>query len=419
MAEPPAPPPSSDADPVAPGDRVEQPAEPVDRRPPNRRGPWIAAAAVGAALLVAAGLFARGALRDRLPPHDRRVAFVVANLGAREDDWLAPVFERAARHTLSREELRVRAVERSQQPNVIVHLGFHRDGALLHLGGDVRATGSERPMPLAEMEGESVAKLLEHLLPQLRTLLVQNQAERPPDPQEAKEMRERGVTSFHAYLDQERAIFETFSAVNTDIARVEAATRAAIAAAPEWADPYVMQALIHRDSERARDAMVDARKTQPPGRGRTLLDAGIAFVHGNYQAATPLLQSLHEADDGDEMVAWMLATVLIRQHRVQEATAVERVAHGRHPDLQFGVDLENDLRALGRGGEVADVQSRWMRAAPDAEQPLSAQITFDLEAHQIERAVVDTQRLLIVHGSDTRKGLLCDVLIVADRLAEA
>ncbi len=386
----------------------------------GRRKRWLAAAVGVAALVaVAAGLYTRGALRNRLPAHDRRVAFVVDNLGAREDDWLAAVLERAARHSLSREELRVRAVERSQQPNVIVRLGFHRDGDVLHLGGDVRATGSDRPQPLAEMEGESVAKLLERLLPQLQTLLVQSQAERPPNAAEAKEMRERGVTSFHAYLDQERAIFEAFASVNTDIARVEAATKAAIAAEPGWADPYVLQAIIHRDSESARDALARAQKTQSPGRGRALLDAAAVFVSGRYQDAIPLLQPLNYADAGDEMVAWMLATALVRQHRVEEAVAVERAAHARHPDLQFGADLENDLRALGRQSEVAEVQSRWMRVAPDAEQPLSAQITFDLEAHQVARAVVDTRRLLIVHGSDTRKGLLCDVLIVADRLPEA
>ena len=74
------------------------------------------------------------------------------------------------------------------------------------------------------------------------------------------------------------------------------------------------------------------------------------------------------------------------------AIAIFRGLTEKHPELQFGADLEAALRAAGRGGEVSAVQTRWLERAPEAEQALASQVAVDLEAGRLDEALLHARR---------------------------
>jgi tetratricopeptide (TPR) repeat protein len=90
------------------------------------------------------------------------------------------------------------------------------------------------------------------------------------------------------------------------------------------------------------------------------------------------------------------------------------------PDLQFGVNLIDELRRAGRNREVPEVASEWLSRAPESEDARTAQVVLDLEAGRLEGAVQHAREQVFVHGeAPHRLATLCDVLIVAGQHAEA
>jgi tetratricopeptide (TPR) repeat protein len=137
-------------------------------------------------------------------------------------------------------------------------------------------------------------------------------------------------------------------------------------------------------------------------------------------ALIPELDRAFAAAPHDVLLGWLLYGALHTQRRVDEGVAVLRALNHLRPDLQFGSDLEQELRRAGRGNEVPALQAAWLRAAPDNQQALASQIVVDLDGGRRDKAEAHARDLLFLHGpSPQRLALLCEVLIMAGELREA
>jgi tetratricopeptide (TPR) repeat protein len=134
----------------------------------------------------------------------------------------------------------------------------------------------------------------------------------------------------------------------------------------------------------------------------------------------PELDRAFTSHPDDALLGWYLATALRHANRAEEANAVLLMLTQKRPDLQFGTDLEQELRRAGRYGEVPALQQAWLLAAPDNQQALAGEIGLELDTERRDDAIRHARDLLFLHGaSPQRLMMLCEVLIVAGELREA
>ncbi|MGO9708552.1 MAG: protein kinase domain-containing protein [Polyangiaceae bacterium] len=399
----------------------------------QRRGLGRAVAGVLATALVAGlGVVLWTALRAKpavvsassvLPARDRRVAFVAENRGGADDAWMAPVIQRMAARRLEETDLRVRGVADPAAANVIVHVGYRREGEGVALDATIAPKGGAAA-PLGDSQGvrgDSIGSALEIVRAALLDVAAAGQAERAPDEREQREMKSLGAPSFAAYRSYQALVRDEFGTVHLDIDKVLAEARELVRLFPGWARAQlVLLFTLHATDIAGFDpALAEARASVHGEDGVRLLDAVENFHRRRSEELLKTLQAEGTANPDDPVSGFLLFAALGRQERTQEAIAVIQRLHEKFPELQFGSDLEESLRSSGRAQEAAEAQAAWLREAPDNEQALTSQIPIDMERDDLDAAVQHAERLVILFGASGRLAQLADVETVARRLHDA
>ncbi len=392
----------------------------VTRREPRakrrRRLPWLLAAA--ALPIVAAGaVLSSHWLRDRLPAHDRRVAFVVAG-----DGDLDRALAQLAQHRFAAADHRVATVAEAGAANVIVGLRWKLDGDGVTVnatwtpsGGHARALGAE--------SAASLSAALDRLLGRVAAIVDADQPERV-DPAERDAMARLGARDVTAYREYRGAVDEFFSTPFLNVPSLAQRIEAVIARDPSWGPPYAL--LMHtygiyspaahaarergkRAFDRARDPVAESLLALEEDQSRESLTAVVATQDHAFTAAP-----------NDMLLGWSLAQALSQLDRHQEFLAVLRSLHHSRPDLQFGTDVQESLRVTGLGREIPALQQAWLRDAPANEQAWVGQLMVELAAGKSQEAAGRARDILLLFGrSPQRLSTLLEVLEHREDLAEA
>ena len=394
-------------------ERLEARPEPQAAR--RRRLPWLAAALVP--LVVAGALVSSRWLANRLPAHDRRVAFVVGGSGD-----LDRALAQLAQHRFAAADHRVATVADAAAANVVVELRWKqaRDGVtvsatLAPVGGRARTLGSEH--------ASSLSAALAPLLIRVGAVVDDKQPERV-DAAEREAMAHLGARDLVAYREYRDAVDEFFGTPFLDVPALAKRIEAVIARDPSWGHPYAL--LMHTYGiysadaqkarerglsrfDRARDPAAASLLALEPDQSRESLTAVVAAQDHAF-TATP----------DDMLLGWSLAQSLSQLRRHQEFLAVLRTMHRARPDLQFGTDVEECLRVMGLGGEIPALQAAWLRDAPANEQAWVGQLMVELAAGSSQAAAGRARDILLLFGrSPQRLSTLLEVLEHREELAEA
>jgi tetratricopeptide (TPR) repeat protein len=397
-------------------------------RPRKRRRRMLRRLAV-AVLLVAGAAAAGGATwwwrGGAIPPHDRCIVVEVRNAGGGDDGWIAGPLLRMAVRKLGEREPRVRVVDDVAQANVAVQLTFRRtpEGVSVDCAaGPARG----RRTHLVSVAAPSIAAAADQLVDAVYRRFAADQPLRAPDPDEQRDMDRLGARSFTAYWRYRVALDVDFSAVLIDAEASDRAMQEVIARDPGWAHAWV--SLVDGRgiaSARGQETLAQARKalassTQDPV-GQKMLAAQSLAAEGRLTEAALLLDPEYRAHPDDLYLGWILARrVFHPAGRTQDALAVFQRLYDLRPDLQFGANLIDELRRVGRGREVAALVHAWLARAPESEDARAAQVLSDLEAGQLADAVRHAREQVFVQGeAPHRLATLADVLIVAGQHAEA
>ena len=388
---------------------------------PRRR--WL----VPLAMLAVVGVLAAGfvATRSRgawLPDRDRRIAFVAVNLGPADDDWLTRTVSALAARRMRQLELRFRTVDTVAEADAVVTLSYRRNATDVSVR--VVVEGNGRTVELGELHGSSIAGALRLALPIVGQTVGEGQAARGPDDAERAEMTQIGATSFEAYRLYTDIMDEWNGTIETDQVALSRRLAKLIELDPHWAHPYALRA--HLDGMNVDQLMAFIGHTRTivdrardPG-GLQILDAIEQTTPDGYARVAAILEPALERAPADVLLAYNLRLVYLVLNRTDDAIGLVRRLHERRPDLQFGADLADQLRASGRDGEISALMRSWLERSPDSEQALASQIFHEVDRPRFEPAIRYARALVFVHGDEPRRmRLLCDSLIASDQLREA
>jgi tetratricopeptide (TPR) repeat protein len=235
-----------------------------------------------------------------------------------------------------------------------------------------------------------------------------------------KSLAGRDPQAFLALRDAEN---ELFSTVVTDEPMMAPRLEALIARDPTWLHPYVFLAELEGSiTPRAEAAIARAREKGDRARdpvGADLLDS---FVNGEAKmtaVAEKLDRDFHDHPD-DYMCGWKLLELLYQLRRSADALSVARQLHERRPDLQFGTDMQQNLRYQGRAAEIPKLEAAWLQHAPDNEQALTNAVAVALEEHHPDVAVARARQILTLFGRTVQRlQIMADVFISIGQLDDA
>ena len=393
------------------------------RQVPRRRRRATMAASFVVLCALGAGLWWWS--RGFLPRGERRLAFVASNLGAAGDDRLAAAISRLAARRLREGELRFAIVDHPAEANVIAQLGYRREPAGIALELAVGPAGG-RAAGLGSVRATSVAEALRQLFPRLGERVGDGRQPRGPNEIERAEMKSLGARSFEAYRLYESIIDEINATIATDDEVLRQKGQQLLDLDPEWAHSYFAAVLAFGGIEsehapelinRARLAIHDHNR-DPEGEGLLAAIAALPNAEARKRQVAWLESDFEHSPD--VQVGWILKAYYTAEQRNDELVEVLRQMHQRRLDLQFGADLAAKLRQIGRGDEVEGLLRDWLARAPDSEMALAAQVPNELDRDKLEAAIGHARDLVLLHGTEPRRiATLCDVLIAADRTAEA
>jgi tetratricopeptide (TPR) repeat protein len=393
--------------------RDQRDGEAEERR--RWRQPLIALAGVTVAAV--GSFFVWTALADRLPRSDRRLAFTVS-----PDDELGRAVAAMAQHRLKARDRRVRVVTNAAEANVQVRLDWRRlaDGsAAIDIGMGRRA---QHLSPLGTVQARAVSDAIDEALVRLRARVDVDQLERPPSDDERALAAAAAAPDLQAWRSYDEIVSATYSELIIDVPTLAKRTQALVERHPTWLHPYAQLINTEGNVTPAAQATLQAahlvHDSDPTG--RLMVAAAAEQDVAKLDKLIPELDRRFAAAPRDVLLGWLLYGALHTERRVDESVAVLRSLNHTRPDLQFGSDLEQELRRAGRGSEVPALQQAWLAAAPDNQQALASQIVVDLDAGQRAKAEAHARDLLFLHGpSPQRLVLLCEVLIITGELREA
>jgi tetratricopeptide (TPR) repeat protein len=396
---------------------LEQRDERDDEGEEQRRWRQPLIACAGIAVAAVASFFVWTTLADRLPRSDRRLAITVT-----PEDGLGRAVAAMAQRRLMTRDRRVRVVATGGEANVQVRLDWRRlaDGSAAIDVGLGRRT--HHLVSLGTVQARAMSEAIDEALARVRARVDVDQLERGPSDEERALAAEVAAPDVAAWRSYDEIVSETYSELIIDVPLLARRTQAVVERHPTWLHPYAQ--LINTEgnvSPAAQATLLEARRVHDAdATGRIMAEAAAE------QDATKLEDLLPELDRSfaraphDVLLGWLLYGALHTERRVDEGVAVLRALNHLRPDLQFGSDLEQELRRAGRGNEVPALQQAWLAAAPDNQQALASQIVVDLDAGRRDLAEAHARDLLFLHGpSPQRLVLLCEVLILAGELREA
>jgi tetratricopeptide (TPR) repeat protein len=356
-------------------------------------------------------------LADRLPRADRRLL-----LSVEPDDALGRAILAMAQHRLERHDRRVRVVTSGREANVQVQLKWRRlsDG---HAAVEVElGRRAQHLTSLGTVQARAMSQAIDTALARLSARVDVDQPEREPDDEERALARSVAAPDVDAWRTYDQLVSDTYSELIIDVPVLAQRTQALVDRHPTWLHPYAQ--LINTEgsvSPAAQTTQALARQVKDADpTGRLMVETAGEQDSHRLDMLVPQLDRAFAAAPDDTLLGWELYGALHTLRRTDESTAVLRVLVQRRPDLQFGSDLEQELRRAGRAGEVPALQQAWLAAAPDNQQALAAQIVVDLETGHRAEAKAHARDLLFLHGpSPQRLLLLCEVLIITGELREA
>ena len=379
------------------------------------------------AAVVAVGSAGAWALRTGSdgPARDRRVAVIARNRGAAEDDWLAPAVAHIAAQRLRDRDLRFTVVDDAASASVTARLEFRRTQVGVSLEASI---GPRRFEPI---EATTMSDALDKLVPLAADLVGDGQPERGPDARERTAMARLGTTSFAAFRAYEQVSADALRTLVVDDEALARRAAAVVALDPAWPHAYLLQYWTAPSNQASADVMTHARamlvdRTRDPD-ALALLDAAERATAATQLDPRPSMEAIAIAapivdrDPDDLMAAWTLASAyVVARLRGDDQISLASRLYVRYPELRFGSDLANLYLLTGRVNDADRVLRTWLRATPQSEQALAAQLPAAVDASNADSAVRTARDLVFLHGDGHRNLLvLCDALIAADRPREA
>jgi len=329
---------------------------------------------------------------------------------------LAPAAERMAVRTLRDSDRRFDIADDPSAADVTAELVVRQDGDTIVLGGELVAT---RPFPLADVRARSVESALAMLAPKIRDAI--GAAPRGPDEEERAAMARIGATSVEEYRSYHAIDSEAFRTTAVDLSDLEHRLEAILAQDPGWAHPWALLISLTRDIEhdsvRAKAAL--GATTRDPS-GLAVIEAWRQMANNGMLPASRQLEAVVAADPDDLVAALELHLAYDGDHRGDENVALLRRLYERHPEQQWGADLMQALREIGRSSEAEPMVREWAARAPDSEQALISLARIEIEAHHPQVALAVARKLLVLRDdAPQRIQLTCDLLITAEYTHEA
>ena len=299
--------------------------------------------------------------------------------------------------------------------NVELTVQLTRDSA----GVTLVFEGSRRPgfrRTLARGAGPSVDAALDAALPPLAARL----AGPPPPPAPLR----FGARSAELLARYERAVTTSFASMIYDSEHVRAEAEALIALDPGWPHPWALLLLEEGEGTPGRKEIV-ARLA------RTKLDSGrdplgvrlLAFYSAPPALRAPLvaeLVPLARQQPDDVVLGWSVAEALTQEDQLQGKLALLQLLHDRRPDLQFGADIAQLLRALGHDQEADHHLAAWAERFPHVESASAAVLETKLRNRQFAEAARLVNQMVLLYGdSPSRTAQRCDAYLASGELAEA
>jgi len=383
---------------------------------PRRRRAWVAAA-LAVPLVAIAAIAAQRWLADRLPAHDRRVAFAAA--GSRDLD--RALGQLAARRFAAADH-RVATVSDASGANIVVDLAWHNAGERVTVDATVRPSGG-RARPLGSETASSLSAALTPILARVAAVVDERQPERV-DAAEREAMARLGARDVAAFRAYGAIIDEFLGTPFIDVPALAHRVEDVIARDPSWGHPYALLMHIHGiyspDARAARERGVHAIDAARDPGGAALLALGENQSRDLLTEVAAAQDRAFTAAPDDVLLGWSLAQVLSQLRRHQEFLAVIRSMHHTRPDLQFGTDLEESMRVMGLGAEIPALQEAWLKDAPANEQAWVGQLMVELAAGSSASAAERARDILLLFGrSPQRLSTLLEVLEHREELAAA
>ena len=387
--------------------------------PPPRRGHarLIAGIAAATALAGVLGVTALGKRSPSLPSADRRVT-VRVEVRSPPTPWFEAACARMLERALVAGAPRFQLAHAGAE-NIVLRAvlepapgGVTLDLALVAADRVVVTSGGHR--------APSVGAALALALPAMREALDAGQATRPVTREVLAARAHAGARSAEAFAAYSSGIDATFGTVTNDQTIGRARFEEALRLQPGWGHAWLGR-LLNDPSDllgAARNALASADAVADP-RGRRALEAFVLQLEGKPERAVELLEPVVAEAPDDLLLTFLLAQVQQVRRRADDATSMYRRLYLLRPDLQFGVDLVDQLDLTSRGAEVQALLDDWLARAPDSEQAVMTRAVRGM-THDPALAEKLARSLVLLRGeSPARLGLLVDTLIVTGRLDEA
>jgi hypothetical protein len=415
--------------------------------PPRRRPRFILAGAI-AALILAAALVVYFLIPRGLPSGTRRLA-VAPFVGPDGDAWSPRALTRLLTERLAHDHRfdTIPSVDVERRVSDLglaagVPVGDRRD-LLASTGANVLVFGRleareggvwvaqvwlgarGQPQRLASAQAQDLGHLADTLAAMLGDRVGAGRGEVAPGPDELADMARAGTRDAHAYRRYREALRINFASQNADMGACQREAEAALAA-----DPSFFRAALEvvecegigsdRSRKRLEETVALAGSRADDDSGRRLVDAYRLFEAKDLDGALAELSAQNAAQGDDLLAAWMMVRTLDRLGRTDEELALLRRLADLHPDLQFGGDVVDLMRMLGRDAEVGPFLQGWAERAP--ENPAAQEAAADalLYAGDADAAVRTLERARLLTGGRPALDVYDAVALAADfRFVEA
>ncbi len=335
------------------------------------------------------------------------------------DRELAEASLRALREALGDDDrVIVMGPDEAARANVVLEARLALLGDRLAL--QVLRKGTSKP--IVAVDGPALMPLVQQAArAALAWLEVERRPARAPTPDEARRMRDLGTASFPAFRHLQRGMRILARKTACDTPAGLRSLDAAAAADPGFARAALSRASMESSEkaarpwlERADDA---ARKLPAEHPARQVVSAYLASVQ-RADVQTPLTSYLSAHPDDFE-AAWYEHGRLFRAGAIAEVERLDRGLALRFPELQFGGNLVEDLRLLGRVADAEAFAADWARRAPESPDSLTTLALQHLLAGRTKEAADAMARAVLVHGAGSFSEELAVMRIAEERWSEA
>jgi tetratricopeptide (TPR) repeat protein len=356
--------------------------------------------------------------RKQRKPNRAAVVFSARNVGAAEDEWLAPIVERMVYRSLRDREDRRFFVGRMEDAAPI-EIEFSRAAERVLL----EARGEDGRL-LASASAISVAGAARALADALADALGAGLPPVEPDPVELAEMRRIGAASVELFRRYRSLVHAHYATNVPDTRDLAGAARKLVGDDPAWAHAHVLLVMLEGiTTDAAREALVAARAaasaTRDPS-GTALIGALERFRGGDLEGTFEAVDEVVGRDETDLLAGSLLLLPTVLLQRTEEAAAMARRLHKAHPDLAFGVDLAETLRRGARDADADRVIREWAASTPESLTARVELVRLEARTGRLDEARTRAREALAIHaGRDDALPDLFDALVASDQLSDA